>query len=347
MKRLNKVLSLVLAFSMIVGFFPVNNIYAEEMNDLISEESDMKEFNGKDEKDLLEEKEEVERTIESKVSEENLTSRDISRIVDGISITPRDITDGGRFTIDVKFSEKEDLKLENGDILILKFPEEELPDGVTLNGYQSSINLEKDGMKYGEMRVEKHRAIVEFNENISKVGEVKGDITFQIEGRNLIGNKEDENIIRIPINFGINHLNKQIISITKPASGTGSVFYYATAGIQTERPSDILWYSIINNKGQEVFNSDLVLESTVDGENHILKEDTIEIRVDNRAYSREEFESLNYGKIDILDNKIFLTIDKDFIADKDIVFYYETKAIYKYGEIYKISTDIYEVGNNK
>ncbi|MFK4908827.1 Cna B-type domain-containing protein, partial [Lactococcus petauri] len=198
--------------------------------------------------------------------------RDVTSNVTSLSVSPSNVKDGEKFTVNLKFDEKA-IDIQSGDYIKVSWPRNGEIYGA---GFNKSIDLLIQGKNVGKLNVTTDGAIIVFNDNIRNLDDVEGWAQFEIQARNLT-NTSEENTGNLTIISG----NKTaVVAVTKPASGTGpSVFYYKTGDMLPEDTDHVRWFLNINNNKSYVEQEVRVLDEIQPGQ--VLDPSSFEIVVDS------------------------------------------------------------------
>ncbi|EOS7869404.1 Cna B-type domain-containing protein, partial [Enterococcus hirae] len=132
----------------------------------------------------------------------------------------------------------------------------------------------------GTIYVKNDNATIVFNENIRNLNDVEGWAQFEMLARNLT-NTSQENTGDLTISSG----NKNAeVSVTKPASGNSSVFYYKTGDMLPEDTQHVRWFLNINNNKAYVEKEVYIIDEIQRGQR--LDPDTFEITTEMNGYSK-------------------------------------------------------------
>ncbi|MHC5190540.1 Cna B-type domain-containing protein, partial [Enterococcus cecorum] len=202
--------------------------------------------------------------------------RDVSSNVTSLSVDPKNVRDGENFTVRLEFDEKS-IDIQPQDYIRISWNSNGEIFGT---GYNKNIDLFIQGKNVGTLYVKNDNAKIVFNENIRNLNDVEGWAQFEVLARNLT-NTSQENTGDLTISSG----NKNAeVSVTKPASGNSSVFYYKTGDMLPEDTQHVRWFLNINNNKAYVEKEVYIIDEIQRGQR--LDPDTFEITTEMNGYSK-------------------------------------------------------------
>ncbi|MGL9868467.1 Cna B-type domain-containing protein [Enterococcus sp. DIV0691] len=202
--------------------------------------------------------------------------RDVSSNVTSLSVDPKNVRDGENFTVRLEFDEKS-IDIKPQDYIRVSWNSNGEIFGT---GYNKNIDLLIQGKNVGTIYVKNDNATIVFNENIRNLNDVEGWAQFEMLARNLT-NTSQENTGDLTISSG----NKNAeVSVTKPASGNSSVFYYKTGDMLPEDTQHVRWFLNINNNKAYVEKEVYIIDEIQRGQR--LDPDTFEITTEMNGYSK-------------------------------------------------------------
>ncbi|NKW86379.1 collagen binding domain-containing protein, partial [Bacillus cereus] len=221
-------------------------------------------------------------------------------IIDGIKIDKNELHHGERTKITVKFSEKENYKIQPGDSLTLTLPPE-------LKAFTGTIGLDD----FGVCEVTSGTAQCKFNEKVGTYERIRGYFIISVQAENVERNKKKE----IKTNLGTN-VAMETVTISRPSndgehrSESEGPFAYKGGNIQIDKPGEVLWYVTVNYN-REILSKDINLSDSLQG-GQIYNKDSFYIMADNgteRSYlNLSEFEKKGYGTFYFIDDTTFKVV---------------------------------------
>lgn len=252
------------------------------------------------------------------------TRRDISNsVVTSLTVTPNQIYDGESIKVKIEFDETRE-NIQAGDTIIVSWT---TTGDTYFIGYVKNIPLNIQEKYVGDAVITNDKATITFNESINSLDEVKGWAEFELQGRNLTNTSDEETKTAMVTSGGKN----AYVQITKPKSGTESVFYYKTGIIVPSDTEHVQWYLQINNDKKYVEKRVYILDSIQGGQE--LEVDSFEITVEgqNSNYFRmpnaiQEFNSHFPGvNISYIGNEIIVDIPETWASLNFFSITYKTK----------------------
>ncbi|UOB79914.1 hypothetical protein MQW34_04835 [Bacillus sp. ZJS3] len=263
-------------------------------------------------------------------------------IIDSIKIDKNELHHGERTKITVKFSEKENYKIQPGDSLTLTLPPE-------LKAFTGTIRLDD----FGVCEVTSGTAQCKFNEKVGTHERIRGYFTISVQAENVEMNKKKE----IQTNLGTN-VEMQTITISGPSndgehrSEHKGPFAYKGGNIQIDKPGEILWYVTVNYN-RETLSKDINLSDSLQG-GQTYNKDSFYIMVDSgteRSYlTVSEFKQKGYGTFNFIDDTTFKVLfNKDKASSNRFAIFYgasikeDAKTLQyfknKYSIVYQVSKE--------
>ena len=185
--------------------------------------------------------------------------RDVTSNVTSLTVSPTSVRDGEKFTVNLKFDEKT-MDIQSGDYINVSWPRN---DDIFGSGFNKSIDLLIQGKNVGKLNVTTDGAVIIFNDNIRNLDDVEGWAQFEVQARNLT-NTPEENTGDLTVISGD---KRAVVSVTKPASGTGpGVFYYKTGDMLPEDTDHVRWFLNINNNKAYVEQDVRILDEIQPGQ---------------------------------------------------------------------------------
>ncbi|GAB7567511.1 Cna B-type domain-containing protein [Gemella sp. Musashino-2025] len=250
------------------------------------------------------------------------------KVVTDLTVSNNNIQDGGRTTVQLKFKENTAHNIKGGDFIEVTWQKTGQP---TFEGYSKKIQLEVKGQHVADLEVTVDKAVIRFNDKVNNLDDVEGWATFEITGRNTTQTSK-EDIKTGDIVSG----NKRVqVSVTKPESGTESVFYYKTGNIDPQDTEHINWWLNANMRKTHV-NKEIRIEDEIQGGQELVKNSfyiTVEgthSKIFNGANALNEFAHYYKGSsISVNGNKISIYIPQGYASLNHFSIYYKTKIINK------------------
>ncbi|MBF0021200.1 Cna B-type domain-containing protein, partial [Enterococcus faecalis] len=185
--------------------------------------------------------------------------RDVTSNVTSLTVSPTSVKDGEKFTVNLKFDEKA-MDIQSGDYIKVSWPRN---GDIFGSGFNKSIDLLIQGKNVGKLNVTTDGAVIIFNDNIRNLDYVEGWAQFEVQARNLT-NIPEENTGDLTVISGD---KIAVVSVTKPASGTGpGVFYYKTGDMLPEDTDYVRWFLNINNNKAYVEQDVRILDEIQPGQ---------------------------------------------------------------------------------
>ena len=170
-----------------------------------------------------------------------VTFADVSSLVTGLTITPTDPTSGSNVSMDLTFSDPNDI-LKPGDTIKVSWPSS---GDAYLQGYSSSFPLvdPKTGLTLANVVVRDGSAVVTFTNEVTKLHDISGSVHFKAKAMNVAaGDTEDKKTIQVT-----SGTQSSSLTITKPgSSGEIPNFYNKGGAILPSTPHQINWYLNVN-----------------------------------------------------------------------------------------------------
>lgn len=296
-------------------------------------------------KEALLQEEKIEETNKSRVffsAPYAYVEKDISSShVNSIHLDKDNINDGENITLTLKFDDSHS-KINPGNYIHVRFDNSSQK---YLAGYSTNMNLSIDGIVVATAYIERDGAKIVFNNEIEKFdhGTVTGELTFTVSGRNM--SDSDDNV-RITSGY---HTKDVLIKI--PDTGTTSgVFYYKTGHIDTNNPSEVSWFLVVNPDGTSGAWEPVIIHDQIQGvpTEQVLKQGSVRAIINGETYTIQEFEN-KYGSITVDYNLgiIDVTIDPVYVANNRISIVYETQIVnFKADYFHNNSTASYYVSEH-
>lgn len=153
---------------------------------------------------------------------------DISNlVVTNLQVSLANIQDGGKTTVRVDFAENDNHNIQEGDVITVSWTRR---SDIQFSGYKKELPLEIKGKNVGSVSISEDRAIIAFNSSVNNLDDVEGFASFDVEGRNFAQTSEED----VKTGNIISGDKKVDVSVTKPASGATSVFYYKTGNMEID-----------------------------------------------------------------------------------------------------------------
>lgn len=253
--------------------------------------------------------------------------RDISNeVVTSLVATPNSINDGGNVQVRLEFKENHQRNIQSGDTITVKWTNS---GEVFFEGYEKTIPLYVKDQNVGQAVIEKTGATLTFNDKIDKLDDVGGWATFTLQGRNITsGNHEHTGIAYI-----ISGSKRADVNITKPESGTTSVFYYKTGSMYTNDTNHVNWWLLVN-PSKVYSEKNVYIQDEIQG-GQTLEPDSFEIVVTwydgyvekfkGKEAIREFHNKYPNSNISVSENKITVNISQEDSTQKFINIFYKTK----------------------
>lgn len=243
-------------------------------------------------------------------------------VVSSINISPKNIIDGERVTVQVNLKERYPHQIQPGDTLTFTFPKSS--DGqVYLQGYNGKLDIQtSSGVVIGTLNVDSNQAVLTFNDNVEEEYDVASEFHFQCQARNLHHSEHDVKT-SLPTNLGIPTVTQQTITITSP--GTEGIqpgkqpFYYKIGDMFPNDTSHVQWW-LSANMNYDLVRDNIYIEDAVQGGQEI-EWNTMRIsfhggRLNGKSFSVQQLRNKGYGEIDDLGNgKFQVIITRDAIND--------------------------------
>ncbi|HEM6034980.1 TPA: Cna B-type domain-containing protein, partial [Streptococcus suis] len=247
--------------------------------------------------------------------------------ITSLTVSPKDIHDGGQVQVRVEFSEA-GRKLQGGDTIEIDWTRN---SDLYLEGYNSTIDIkdQKSNKIIGKLVVHEARATITFDNVVNNIHDISGWAQFDVLARNL-ANTSEKNTRTAYVNAG-NY--KESVNITKSESGVESVFYYKTGRNDTKETDRLYWWLSINNDKKYVEEDVKIEDQIQDG--HELVSNSFEITIRDHLNqirtmkgpdALDEFMRQFPGSsIKVNGKNISVIINKDYINTKHIDIFYKTK----------------------
>ncbi|MFM1534256.1 Cna B-type domain-containing protein, partial [Helcococcus ovis] len=249
--------------------------------------------------------------------------RDISSdVVNSLTVDSSNIQDGGKTRVRVEFAENGSLDIKDGDIITVTWTRQ---SDIQFSGYSQNMDLiVGENRNVGDVLVTETGATLRFNGSVNKLDDVKGFVEFEVQGRNYTQTSE-KNTKNGIITSGRKSVT---VSVTKPESGTISVFYYKTGSMDPNDTKHVNWWLNANCNKTHV-SSDITIKDEIQSGQE-LEKDSFLITVTNylndpKEYSIEKFLKVYSGSnITINGNNIDVYIPQQWVSTNKFSIYYRT-----------------------
>ena len=270
-----------------------------------------------------------------------VNAADVSNNISSLTVSSREITDGGQTTVKFTFDEHAQ-KIKAGDTLEVTWPSSGTLHGT---GFKKTIQLTIDGKYVGDMVIKDGSAKVTFNDGITGLENVRGWGEFEIEGHNDTAT-DKEHVGKFTIVSGDKSVE---LNVKKMATGVNNAPFYLKAGdMHADDPEHILWALTINAMNLEV-DGDVRLEDEVQG-GHKLDPNSFKITTTGAkpgyysgATAIEDFKAAFPGSTFTVDasGKFVVTIPKDLINKTGVLIFYRTKVENENQKDFKNNTKVW------
>ena len=270
-----------------------------------------------------------------------VNAADVSNNISSLTVSSREITDGGQTTVKFTFDEHAQ-KIKAGDTLEVTWPSSGTLHGT---GFKKTIQLTIEGKYVGDMVIKDGSAKVTFNDGITGLENVRGWGEFEIEGHNDTAT-DKEHVGKFTIVSGDKSVD---LNVKKMATGENHAPFYLKAGdMHADDPEHILWTLTINAMNLEV-DGDVRVEDEVQG-GHKLVTDSFSITTTGMkpgyysgATAIEDFKTAFPGSTFTVDasGKITITIPKDLINKTGVLIFYRTKVENENQKDFKNNTKVW------
>ena len=270
-----------------------------------------------------------------------VNAADVSNNISSLTVSSREITDGGQTTVKFTFDEHAQ-KIKAGDTLEVTWPSSGTLHGT---GFKKTIQLTIEGKYVGDMVIKDGSAKVTFNDGITGLENVRGWGEFEIEGHNDTAT-DKEHVGKFTIVSGDKSVD---LNVKKMATGVNNAPFYLKAGdMHADDPEHILWTLTINAMNLEV-DGDVRVEDEVQG-GHKLVTDSFSITTTGMkpgyysgATAIEDFKTAFPGSTFTVDasGKITITIPKDLINKTGVLIFYRTKVENENQKDFKNNTKVW------
>ncbi|MGX7069955.1 Cna B-type domain-containing protein [Gemella bergeri] len=248
-----------------------------------------------------------------------------NKVVTDLTVSNNSIQDGGRTTVQLKFKENTAHNIKGGDYIEVTWQKTGQP---TFEGYSKKIQLEVKGQHVADLEVTVDKAVIRFNDKVNNLDDVEGWATFEITGRNTTQTSKED----VKTGDIVSGYKKVLVSVTKPESGTESVFYYKTGNIDPQDTEHINWWLNANLPKTDVYNGIKIEDKIQHG--HELVESSLEISTEG-LHGRHTFSGKNAIKdfmnkypgssISINGKNINVNISQGYASRNNFIIFYKTK----------------------
>ncbi|WP_288917298.1 Cna B-type domain-containing protein [uncultured Eubacterium sp.] len=249
---------------------------------------------------------------------------DISNdVVTNLQVTPAAIQDGGNVTVQMDFAENERRNIQGGDTISITWTRQA---DIQFSGYKKTLPLTVNGGKnVGTAEITESGATLTFNNEVNNLDDVKGYVSFEVQGRNFTDTSE-ENTKTGTITAGGKSVS---VSVTKPEAGTSSVFYYKTGDMRTNDTEHVSWWLNVNC-GKAGADGDVTIKDDIQGGQE-LKNDSFDISVTDSNNQQEDYRSIedflkayDGSAIKINGSHIDVHIPQSWVSNRMFSIYYQT-----------------------
>ena len=201
---------------------------------------------------------------------------DVSNNVTSLTVSPSEISDGGKTTVKFTFDNHYQ-QIQSGDTITVNWQNSGIIYG---SGFQKTVRLSIDGNHVGDLIVSDSQAKVIFNDGITGLQNITGWGEFEILGRDMTQTTEEHSG-----SFIITSGNKSTsVLVTKGAAGVGNVFYYKTGDMQTNDTEHVRWFLNINNEKAYVTGEIRILDQIQPGQTLDMNSFGITVEGNRNAY---------------------------------------------------------------
>ncbi|MDY3052252.1 MAG: Cna B-type domain-containing protein [Ndongobacter sp.] len=252
---------------------------------------------------------------------------DISNlVVTALSVTPENIKDGDNFTVRVDFKENDQHDIQSGDMITVAWPQS--TDGVSFSGYVAELPLKVQEKEVGKAIITQDGATVLFDENINKLQDVAGFVSFEVNGRNFTDTSEEDTKTGV-LSAGNERAH---VNVTKPKSGTTSVFYYKSGNMDSNDTGHVNWW-LNANLNKAYVDREIRIEDEIQG-GQALVENSFYITVTSSAGDERHFygsgalsdfsEQYPGSSVTFAGNRIDVRIPRGYASLNHFSIYYRT-----------------------
>ena len=194
---------------------------------------------------------------------------DIDSRVTALTVNPTALTDGGKATVRLEFSEAAGA-IQGGNTIDVTWPSS---GELYFEGFAKTIPLMVQGRHVADAVISKSGATITFNDYVNNLDDVTGWVEFEILGRNLTDTPEENTKTGTIVAGG----KRVQVSVTKPESGIAGTFYYKTGNIDPSDTEHVTWWLNINNEKAYV-TGQIRIDDAIQG-GQVLKMDSFNIAV--------------------------------------------------------------------
>lgn len=245
-----------------------------------------------------------------------------SEVVTELQVTPSDIQDGGKTTVQMNFAENDNRNIQGGDTISITWTRR---SDIQFSGFKKTLPLTVNDKEVGTAEITECGATLTFNDDVNNLDNVAGYVSFEVQGRNFT-NSSEENTKTGIITAGGKSVS---VSVTKPKAGTGSVFYYKTGNMQPNDTSHVNWWLNVNCE-KAYADGDVTIKDDIQGgqelENGSFNISVTDYNNQQKDYTVDQFlAEYTESKITINGNHIEVFIPKDRVSNRMFSIYYQTK----------------------